>query len=142
MSLNSTSLSLKLRKSSSFGYEVMASYSIRHEVFQDILFEDQQISIADGLLTIGSGFQWRSFVMCAHMPLVFFGLARPGVSDKVFIYGQPWITEHSILRAALLQYRSTLAIDRASIDEIYAQGLVDAKIAFPSLWSGVARWFG
>jgi hypothetical protein len=33
------------------------------------------------------GFQWRSFAMGFHTPLVFFDLARLGVIYKVFFYG-------------------------------------------------------
>ena len=80
---------------------------LKHECFQGAEFEDEQISVADGLLTVKPGFQWRSFSMGFHAPLVFFGLARMGVIDKVFVYGQPWTIEHSLLRAVLLQYLGT-----------------------------------
>ncbi|MFQ3347235.1 MAG: hypothetical protein ACI8RT_000969 [Candidatus Azotimanducaceae bacterium] len=120
----------------------MESYSIRHECLQDIEFKDEQVAIFDGQVTVHAGFRWRSFSMSLHALLVFFGLAPMGVIDKVFLYGQPWTTEHSLLRAVLLQYQSTLPIDRVLIDEIYAQGLIDAKVPFQWLWAGLAGWFG
>ena len=98
-----TNPQLKLSKPASFHYEVMEAHVLKHECFQGVEFEDEQISVADGLLTVKPGFQWRSFSMGFHAPLVFFGLARMGVIDKVFVYGQPWTIEHSLLRAVLLQ---------------------------------------
>ena len=64
------------------------------------------------------------------------------VIDKVFVYGQTWTIEHSLLRAVLLQYMGTFGVDRARIDVFYAQGLVDAKVQLRGLWSALARWFG
>ena len=80
--------------------------------------------------------------MGLHAPLVFLGQARMGILDKVFLYGQPWTAECSLLRSVLLQYQGTLAIDRARIDDLYAQDLVDAKIPFPGLWGAIARRLG
>ena len=80
--------------------------------------------------------------MGLHARLVFLGQARMGMLDEVFLYGQPWTTECSLLRSVLLQYQGTLAIDRALIDDFYAQGLVDAKIPFPGLWGAIARRLG
>ena len=144
MSLNSNApnLQLKVSKPASFHYEVMEAHVLKHECFQGVEFEDEQISVEDGLLTVKPGFQWRSFSMGFHAPLVFLGLARMGVIDKVFVYGQPWTIEHSLLRAVLLQYSGTLGVDRARIDAIYAQGLVDAKVPLRGLWTALARWFG
>lgn len=120
----------------------MQSYEIKHKCFERIEFEDEQISILDGMLTVHSGFKWRSFSMGFHAPLVFFGLARMGVLDNLFVYGQPWTTEQSLLRAVLLQYMEALSLERAAIDRIYAQGLVEAKVPFPTLWAGLACRFG
>ena len=139
---NATNPQLKLSKPASFHYEVMEAHVLKHECFQGAEFEDEQISVADGLLTVKPGFQWRSLSMGLHAPLVFFGLARMGVIDKVFVYGQPWTIEHSLLRAVLLQYSGTLGVDRARIDVIYAQCLVDAKVPLRGLWSALARWLG
>ena len=86
---NAPNPQLKVSKSASFRYEVMEAHVIKHECFQGAEFEDKQISVADGLLTVKPGFQWRSLSMGLHAPLVFFGLARMGVIDKVFVYGQP-----------------------------------------------------
>ena len=85
MSLNSNApnLQLKVSKPASFHYEVMEAHVLKHECFQGAEFEDEQISISAGQLTVKPGFQWRSFSMGFHAPLVFFGLARMGVIDKV-----------------------------------------------------------
>ena len=120
----------------------MEAHVLKHECLLGAEFEDEQISVADGLLTVTPGFQWRSFSMGFHAPLVFFGLVHMGVPDKEFVYGQPWTVEASLLRAVLLQYSRTLGVDRARIDAIYAQGLVDAKVPLSGLWSALARWFG
>ena len=115
---------------------------LKHECLLGAEFADEQISVADGLLTVKPGFQWRSFSMGFHAPLVFFGVVNMGVLDKEFVYGQPWTVEASLLRAVLLQYSRTLGVDRARIDAIYAQGLVDAKVPLSGLWGALARWFG
>jgi len=51
---------------------------LKHECFQGVEFEDEQISVADGLLTVKPGFQWRSFSMGFHAPLVFFWAGAHG----------------------------------------------------------------
>jgi len=77
-----TNPQLKLSKPASFHYEVMEAHVLKHECFQGVEFEDEQISVADGLLTVKPGFQWRSFSMGFHAPLVFLGWRAWVLSTK------------------------------------------------------------
>lgn len=87
MILNGSARQLKLSKPASLVYEVLEGYVFKHECFQGFQFEDKRTLILNGFLMVRPGFQWRSFAMGFHTPLVFFDLARLGVIYKVFFYG-------------------------------------------------------
>jgi len=142
VSLNLGGLGLKVRKFALFSYEVVQWYSFTHQSLSGVEFEDEKIVVANSVLDVKPGYQWRSFSMGLHAPMVFFGLFRMGPIDSHFVYGQPWTTEYSLVRAVLLEYRKQLSMNPVQIYEIYEQGLVEAKVPFKSLWLPLVRLFG
>ena len=55
-----------------FIYEVVQWYSFTHQLLSGVEFEDEKIVVANSVLDVKPGYQWRSFSMGLHAPMVFF----------------------------------------------------------------------
>ena len=89
---------------------------------------------------IEAGFRWHSPLSALHPVLVFFGFVDVGMPARGFIYGVPWSLEADLVRAALLQHRGELSLDRETVNCLYSQLLGEAGFPFYGAIGSLAGW--
>lgn len=112
----------KIRQESTFVFRIEGNYQIYSPLLEsaEVVFDGDDIAIADGIVSIKAGMRWRSLTMASHTLLVFFGASPLGELSQELPYGVPTASRASVLRHQLIRHRKALGLTRRQVADEFS----------------------
>ncbi|MBK88137.1 MAG: hypothetical protein CMQ44_04705 [Gammaproteobacteria bacterium] len=118
---------------------VANEFCYRHRHFDGITYSLDEIHIANGQITVGSGYEWRSWLNVFQGPLVFLGVWPVGLPHPQYKYGRPWTLDASMVLSVLLRHDVDGALSNSQIVDIYRDLLNITRVPLRGFFIAGAR---